>query len=94
MPFISARPLANEAASVVYNRHHMNCIQCIGGGRGIRYGQRCKVGLELWSLYQSTSADAPEGAPLAGKASGAVALEIVPPVGNTGGTLTRSLNHG
>lgn len=36
---------------------------------------------------------APEGAPLAGKASGAVALEIVPPVGNTGGTLNRSAIH-
>lgn len=40
-------------------------------------------------------ATAPEGAPLAGKASGAEALaEIVPPVGNTGGTPNRSANHG
>lgn len=75
-----------EPISVLYNRHHMHCIQCIAGGRGLLYGKRCPVGLDLWNSYQSSHhfADAPEGAPLAGKATGAPA-QATPPDGNHGG---------
>lgn len=49
---------------------------------------------QIESVDLGLGAPAPEGAPLAGKASGAEALaEIVPPVGNTGGTPIRGVNH-
>lgn len=49
--------LSFEPVSVLYNRHHFNCIHCIAAGRGQRYGKRCAVGLDLWNSYQADAAD-------------------------------------
>lgn len=51
-PWLTEREQSSAAA---YNRHHVNCHQCIAAGRGERYGTRCAAGLALWSDY--TGAD-------------------------------------
>jgi len=40
-----------QSAAREYHAHHFNCQVCIAAGRGNRYGERCKVGLALWSNY-------------------------------------------
>ena len=37
-----------------YLIHAMQCAQCKAAGKGERYGQRCKTGLELWQAYDAT----------------------------------------
>lgn len=37
-----------------YLIHAMQCPQCKAAGKGERYGQRCKTGLELWQAYDAT----------------------------------------
>lgn len=37
--------------AVVYYAHHFDCPTCIAAGRGHRYGNRCKTGLQLWHVY-------------------------------------------
>lgn len=44
-----------QSAAQAYHAHHFNCHTCIAAGRGIQYGGRCAVGLELWNDY--TGAD-------------------------------------
>jgi len=34
-----------------YHRHHFSCAHCIAAG--MRYGERCPIGLRLWRAYQS-----------------------------------------
>jgi hypothetical protein len=43
-----------QSAALMYHTHHFNCNTCIAAGRGNRYGNRCNVGLTLWSNYQGT----------------------------------------
>ncbi len=47
-PWLTEREQSSAAA---YNRHHVNCHQCIAAGRGEQYGERCSLGLALWSDY-------------------------------------------
>lgn len=42
---------AQQAAAQAYNAHHFNCPQCVAAGYGQRYGNRCGVGVTLWSNY-------------------------------------------
>jgi hypothetical protein len=40
-------------ASQAYYDHHFNCPTCCAAGRGARYGERCSIGVALWSQYCS-----------------------------------------
>ena len=53
---------SEQSAAQTYNRHHFNCQTCIAAGRGIRYGERCAVGLALWSDYSRADDLQTEGA--------------------------------
>lgn len=47
-------PLRNDSkqsTARAYHLHHFSCRTCIAAGRGIRYGERCPVGLALWMTY-------------------------------------------
>ena len=45
---------AEQSAAKAYHAHHFGCHYCIAAGRGMRYGECCKVGAALWSAYQIT----------------------------------------
>lgn len=36
-----------------YYTHHFSCRYCQAAGRGDRYGQRCGIGMALWTAYQT-----------------------------------------
>lgn len=40
-------------ASQAYYDHHFGCPTCCAAGRGKRYGQRCQIGMNLWTEYCS-----------------------------------------
>jgi hypothetical protein len=42
---------SEQSAARAYHLHHFSCRTCIAAGRGIRYGERCDVGLGLWKNY-------------------------------------------
>jgi len=43
-----------QSEAHTYHTHHFNCNTCIATGRGIRYSNRCAVGLTLWNTYQGS----------------------------------------
>ena len=50
-PAVPASPADWKELASAYRAHHFNCQACIAAGRGVRYGQRCGVGLALWRAY-------------------------------------------
>lgn len=40
-----------QSAARAYHAHHFHCHPCQAAGRGHQYGERCGVGLALWSAY-------------------------------------------
>lgn len=39
--------------AAAYYAHHFTCPNCQAAGRGGSYGQRCGIGLPLWTAYQA-----------------------------------------
>jgi hypothetical protein len=54
-------PLDWKELAAAYHTHHFNCPTCIAAGRGLQYGQRCGVGMALWTGYRASPASTLNG---------------------------------
>lgn len=46
-------PVDWKVLAATYHDHHFSCQTCIAAGRGNQNGQRCGIGMALWTAYQT-----------------------------------------